>query len=87
MLTPFGAARQESLLGPDHPDVARTLTNLGNARAMLGAYGPATEALDRARSIKESYYGPDHVCTPVVGVCQSVHASSPPSLHPPPFPP
>jgi tetratricopeptide (TPR) repeat protein len=47
--------------GPDHVQVAITLTNLGNAYGSLGDYGKKKELLERVLVIKERKNDPDHV--------------------------
>jgi tetratricopeptide (TPR) repeat protein len=49
----------EAAYGPDHPLVASTLVNLGNARRGLGECALAVEVYDRALRIFEAAYGPD----------------------------
>jgi Tetratricopeptide repeat len=46
--------------GPDHPQVASTLTNLGTVQADLGELPAARTTLERALTINEAVYGPDH---------------------------
>jgi tetratricopeptide (TPR) repeat protein len=50
----------EAAYGPDHPQVARTLGNLGNVLETLGELAAARAAQERALSIAEAAYGPDH---------------------------
>ena len=50
----------EAEYGPDHPEVAPTLDNLGNAWLNLGEPDKARELLERALAIVEREYGPDH---------------------------
>jgi len=50
----------ENVYGPDHPEVARTLTNLGIVLRQLGDYEGAKERLERSLVIFENVYGPDH---------------------------
>ena len=50
----------EAVLGPEHPTVARTLTNLGNVQRELGELEAARTILQRALGIKDAVYGPDH---------------------------
>jgi Tfp pilus assembly protein PilF len=65
----FGAARAtferalaifEAAYGPDHPDVTRTLGNLGIVQYQLGEPPTARATFERALAIKEAAYGPDH---------------------------
>jgi tetratricopeptide (TPR) repeat protein len=51
---------KERLYGPDHPEVAITLTNLGNTYRALGKAQKSRELLERALVIKERHYGPNH---------------------------
>eukprot|EP00971_Amphidinium_carterae_P203829 4045261-Amphidinium_carterae.1 len=50
----------ESHYGPEHPDVAKTLTNLGTAYGSLGDAFKKRDFLERALRIQESHYGPEH---------------------------
>jgi tetratricopeptide (TPR) repeat protein len=56
----------EARLGPTHPDVARSLNNLGNALRGLGDLPAALDAHQRAHTILKARLGPDH---PDVGHC------------------
>ena len=57
----------EAVYGPDHPEVARTLTNLGNVQQEQGEL-PATRAsLQRALAVFGRVYGSDHPHTVLVG--------------------
>ena len=51
---------KEKQYGPDHPEVAKTLANLGNAYGLLGDAAKQRDMLERALKIKEAHYGPDH---------------------------
>ena len=51
---------RESALGPDHPGVADTLSNLGDACYSLGKADRARSLFQRALIIEEREYGPDH---------------------------
>jgi tetratricopeptide (TPR) repeat protein len=53
-------AIMERHYGPDHPNVATILANLGNAYGSLGDTQKKHELLERALAIKERHYGPDH---------------------------
>jgi tetratricopeptide (TPR) repeat protein len=53
-------AIEERHYGPDHPEVAITLTNLGNAYGDLGDTKKKHELLEQALAIKERHYGLDH---------------------------
>ncbi|MGF1474844.1 MAG: tetratricopeptide repeat protein, partial [Geminicoccaceae bacterium] len=50
----------ETVHGRDHPEVARTLGNLGVVLEALGDYQAARDAQKRALKIFEKAYGPDH---------------------------
>lgn len=50
----------EAVGGPEHPDVAAALGNLGNVREELGDYEGAVAAYERAIRILEDAYGRDH---------------------------
>ena len=56
---------EEHHYGPDHPEVAITLTNLGVANNNLGNYTKAMDYLERALKINEQFYGPDHLKTAI----------------------
>jgi CHAT domain-containing protein/tetratricopeptide (TPR) repeat protein len=51
--------RQE-VLGPDHPEVAMSLSNLGASYLGLGRYEDAQDALRRALAIDRTVLGPEH---------------------------
>ena len=51
----------EAAHGPDHPEVAATLTNLGNAWSDLGQPAKARELHERALRICEGKTGSDHL--------------------------
>jgi Tfp pilus assembly protein PilF len=51
---------KEAAYGPDHPEVARTLTNLGVVQGELGEPTVALATLERALAIQKAAYGPDH---------------------------
>jgi Tfp pilus assembly protein PilF len=53
-------AIEEHAYGPDHPEVAITLHNLGIVWRQLGEPGKARELYERALPIEERAYGPDH---------------------------
>lgn len=53
-------AIDEAANGPDHPDVAITLTHLGTVQGLMGELTAARATLERALAIKEAAYGPDH---------------------------
>eukprot|EP00971_Amphidinium_carterae_P151316 3000068-Amphidinium_carterae.1 len=51
---------EERRYGPEHPQVARTLGNLGNAYGELGDASKQRDHQERALLIFESHYGPEH---------------------------
>jgi tetratricopeptide (TPR) repeat protein/CHAT domain-containing protein len=51
---------KEKALGPDHPDVARSLNNLANLLLLVGDYTGARPCFERALAIQEKALGPDH---------------------------
>jgi tetratricopeptide (TPR) repeat protein len=53
-------ALYEQTLGPDHPDVAVTLSNLSNGYLLAGAYPEARALSERTLAIYEQALGPDH---------------------------
>jgi tetratricopeptide (TPR) repeat protein len=53
-------ALREHILGPEHPDVATTLSNLGLVVGDTGDYAKAQELHERALAIRERALGPDH---------------------------
>ena len=55
------AQRAEASLGPDHPQVARTLTNLGIVQHERGELAAAEASETRALAINEKAFGPDHL--------------------------
>ena len=56
-------AIQRERLGPDHPDVVRTLTLLGQVRRRLQRPHEAAAALEEARGLAERVLGPEHAET------------------------
>ena len=64
LLNQIGLQRALTILedsyGPDHPDVAVTLGNLGNVYQERGDLDLAGTTLQRALTILEESYGPDH---------------------------
>jgi tetratricopeptide (TPR) repeat protein len=54
-------ALREAALGPDHPDVGRTLDGLGRVLSAQSDYPEALRLHRRAVSILEASLGPDHV--------------------------
>ncbi|MEI6155529.1 MAG: tetratricopeptide repeat-containing protein, partial [Deltaproteobacteria bacterium] len=53
-------AKQEKALGPDHPDVAGSLNDLGFIYNTLGDYQKAEPLYKRSLEIYEKVLGPDH---------------------------
>jgi tetratricopeptide (TPR) repeat protein/tRNA A-37 threonylcarbamoyl transferase component Bud32 len=53
-------AIREEALGPDHPDVASSLNNLGAALQMAGNHEEAKALYERALAIREKTLGLDH---------------------------
>ena len=53
-------AIEERHYGPEHPQVATTLANLGNAYGALGDTARKKALLERALAIQERHYGPEH---------------------------
>lgn len=53
----------ETVLGPDHPDLAGRLSNLAAILRKLGDQATAHRLLDRALAVAESAHGPDHPTT------------------------
>jgi tetratricopeptide (TPR) repeat protein len=51
----------EGALGPDHPDVATSLNNLGLLYQNLGQYSAAESLYKRSLAIKERVLGPNHL--------------------------
>src|SRR4051812_32100886 len=52
-------ALRETAVGPDHPDDARVLSNLGAAYQHIGETARAKAACERALAIRERIFGPD----------------------------
>jgi tetratricopeptide (TPR) repeat protein len=50
----------EATYGPDHPEVATAVNNLGNCLQDLGDLAGARAAFERALRIDEATYGPNH---------------------------
>ncbi|HET6583899.1 MAG TPA: serine/threonine-protein kinase [Nannocystaceae bacterium] len=55
-----GIALEEKLSGPDHPDVASKLHNLGGTLARLGRHEEALALRQRSLAIMLKHRGPDH---------------------------
>eukprot|EP00971_Amphidinium_carterae_P205667 4081424-Amphidinium_carterae.1 len=51
---------EESHYGPEHPNVASAVTNLGSAYELLGNPHKSRDYLERALRIKERHYGSEH---------------------------
>lgn len=58
--------QREALLGPSHPDVAMSLTNLGGLFVASSSFLQAIPIFERAREIYQKTFGDDH---PGVGQC------------------
>ena len=52
-------AIREKLLGPDHPDTAKSLNNLGVLYDTMGDYAKAEPLYERSLAIREKTLGPD----------------------------
>ena len=50
----------EDILGPDHPDIATSLSNLAGLYYTQGQYGQAEPLYKRSLAIREKALGPDH---------------------------
>jgi len=59
-LTQRALAIEEAVYGPEHPEVAITLTNLGIVQLELGKLEAARVTLQRALAIREGVYGREH---------------------------
>jgi len=51
----------EKALGPNHPDVARTLANLADMYRKIARYADAEPLVKRSLAIQEKSLGPDHI--------------------------
>ena len=58
----------EKTVGPDHPDVATSLNNLGKLYGVQGQYAQAETLYKRALTIREKALSSDH---PAMAVCLS----------------
>ncbi len=58
-------AVHEKALGPDHPDTALSLNNLGSLLDSMGNYIEARPYYERALAIREEALGPDHPDTAI----------------------
>ena len=56
----------EASFGPDHPDVAIRVNNLGSVLRALGDLAGVRAAFERALAICERVLGPDHPSTRTV---------------------
>ncbi len=67
---------QETTSGPDHPDVATSVSNLGSVLRQLGKLDQARELFARALGIDEAAYGPNHpeVATDLNNLAHVLHA-------------
>ena len=54
---------KETVLGPEHPDLAASLTNLGAVYVAEGRYADAEAALARALAIQSKTLGAEHPLT------------------------
>lgn len=50
-----------SELGPEHPKLASTYTNMGLASKKAGNYVEATGYLNKALKLRKTHFGEDHV--------------------------
>ena len=50
----------EAAFGPDHPNVARDVNNLGTVLQDIGDFAAARQCYERALRIDETAFGPDH---------------------------
>ncbi len=55
-----GVALRQRIQGPSHPDLARSLSVLGNIRRARGEFAEARECHQRALTIREGSLGPNH---------------------------
>ncbi len=53
-------AIREQVLGPEHPDTAQSLNDLGGMLVLKGEYAEAQPLLDRALAIREEVLGAEH---------------------------
>ncbi len=51
---------KQRLLGPNHPDVGVSLSNLASVLTSLGRYPEAAAAIDKARAVYQLTLSPDH---------------------------
>jgi tetratricopeptide (TPR) repeat protein len=74
-------AIREKGLGPDHPDVARSLNNLADLYERQGRYAEALPLFQRALAIRERAAGPDHpdTATSMNNLAAFYHASGRPA--------
>jgi len=56
-------AIRQKVLGPDHPDTAKSLDDLAKLIYALGEYETARPLFERALAIRERVLGPDHPAT------------------------
>ena len=54
---------REEVLGPDHPDTAKTYNNIGSVYGDMGDYGKALEYFQKDLRISEKLLGPNHPST------------------------
>jgi serine/threonine-protein kinase len=51
---------REKVLGPEHPDVASSISNLASAAWWMGGYDEAVEKAERAVALQSKALGPEH---------------------------
>jgi tetratricopeptide (TPR) repeat protein len=51
---------REKVLGPEHPDVASSISNLASAAWWMGRYDEAVEKAERAVALQSKALGPEH---------------------------
>jgi tetratricopeptide (TPR) repeat protein len=71
LFTQRALAIREKALGPEHPDVATSLNNLGALYYAQGQYEKAEPLYQRALAIREKALGPEH---PGVATCLKNYA-------------
>ena len=54
---------RREVLGPEHPEVAAILRNLGTLLGVMGDYPAAQRHIEEALAIDEKVWGPDHATT------------------------
>ncbi len=73
-LSARGLAIDETVSGPDHPEVAASLTNLATIDGLLGDHATARARHARALAIFERSLGPDHpdLAVPLVNLGETL---------------